>query len=119
MQAEIAPEIRATAVNWRVRHIVSDIVAPYIGMALGAALVWACIKWVRLHHLIFTLIYLFGAAVFSIGGFFVAWPLLNHFKVSHHYAFVPMLIGVIVWTVPYLYRALQRISLFRSQTARQ
>ncbi len=67
-------------------------------MALGVGLAVAITKYLRAWHVFFALIYVAGAAVCAFGGFFVAWPLMNHFKLDYHYGFIPMLIGVLAWS---------------------
>ena len=57
-------------------------------------------KWVKWYHILFALFYLAGAALFSFVGFFVAWPIIDHFKTSPGscYAFIPSLIGILIWS---------------------
>ncbi|MDA8170323.1 MAG: hypothetical protein M0Z48_00640 [Nitrospiraceae bacterium] len=76
----------------------SDMLASYLGIALGLALAFTFIKWVKLHHVLLAILYLAGAAVFALGAYFLAWPLMDHFQLVH-YAVVPMLIGVLFWSV--------------------
>ncbi len=71
--------------------LASDIMASYAGIALGMSILYVFIKWVKLRHIYFTMLYLAGTALSSVGGLFLAWPLTHHI-------ILPMLIAALCWS---------------------
>lgn len=68
----------------------SDTVAWYMGTALGVAMAYSFIKWVRLSHVFFAVLYVIGTLIFALGGMFMAWPVTQNIR-------IPMLVGMLLW----------------------
>ena len=74
----------------------SDALSWYIGLALGIVIVYCFIKWVKIYHIFFAVLYVAGAIASALGGVLLAWP------VTHNVG-IPMLGGALLWTGLILY----------------